>query len=131
MPTRSRSGISLLEAVVAVAIVGMTSISALEAVGSGMRTAEKARRAAEAEALATSRLDFMTLMTDRELQALPDSVAKGTFPEPLEEYSWTTTSKADADQAGIYSVHVTITWPNGSYTVPTYLYRRPPLVTRR
>jgi hypothetical protein len=50
---RRRSGISLLEAVVAVAIVGMTSIGALEAVGSDMRTAEKAKRAAEAEALAS------------------------------------------------------------------------------
>ena len=115
----------------AVAIVGMTSISALEAVGSGMRTAEKARRAAEAEVLATSRLDFMALLTDRELQALPDSVAKGTFPKPLDEYSWTTTATANADQAGLYSVHVTVQWANGSYTVPTYLYRRPPLATRR
>jgi len=41
----NRPGISLLEAVVAIAIVGMTSVSALEAVGGEMRTAERARRA--------------------------------------------------------------------------------------
>ncbi len=30
-----------------------------------------------------------------ELQALPDSVAKGKFPTPLDEYSWKTTSASD------------------------------------
>ena len=126
-----RSGLSLLEAVVSVAIVGITAVSALEAVGSQMRTAETARRNTEAAALATSRLDFMELMSDRELQALPDSVSKGEFPPPLDEYSWTTTSDPYSDQAGVYDVRVTIAWPNGSYALKTYLYRRPPLVTRR
>ena len=39
-------------------------------------------------------------MTDRELQALPDSVAKGKFDKPLDEYSWKTTSAPSRDQAG-------------------------------
>lgn len=128
---RRRSGISLLEAVVAVAIVGITSVGALEAVGGGMRTAEKAKRAAEAEALATARLDFMDLLSDRELQALPDSVDKGKFSAPLEEYTWTTTSTPVADQAGLYTIRITIAWPTGSYAVKTYAYRRPQVVTRR
>ena len=114
---RRRSGISLLEAVVAIAIVGVTSVGALEAVGGDMRTAEKARRAAEVEALATSRLDFMDLLTDRELQDLPDSVQEGKVLEPLEEYTWKTTATPVADQAGFYDMRITIAWPTGSYTV--------------
>jgi type II secretory pathway pseudopilin PulG len=128
---RNRAGISLLEAVAAIAIVGITSVSALEAVGSNMRTAEKARRALEAEALATSRLDFMDLLTDRELQALPDTVESGKFPKPLDEYSWKTTASPLAEQPGVYDVRITVEWPTGSYVVRTYQYRRPPLVTRR
>jgi type II secretory pathway pseudopilin PulG len=124
-------GVSLMEAVVAVAIVGMTALSALESVGSGMRTAEKSKRAIEAEALASSRLDYMELMTDRELQALPDSVETGKFPAPLDEYAWKTTSTPVEEQAGVYDVRVIVTWPTGSYTLKTYLYRQPPLVTRR
>jgi type II secretory pathway pseudopilin PulG len=132
VPTRSnRPGISLLEAVAAIAIVGLTAVSALESVGGNMRTAEKAKHAAEAEALATSRLDFMDLLNDRELQALPDTVEKGTFPPPLNQYSWKTTSTPVAEQAGVYDVRITIEWPTGSYLVRTYAYRRPPLVTRR
>jgi type II secretory pathway pseudopilin PulG len=127
---RTRFGISLLEAVAAIAIVGLTAVSALESVGGDMRTAEKAKRATEAEALATSRLDFMDLLNDRELQALPDTVEKGTFPAPLNQYTWKTTSTPVSEQAGVYDIRITIEWPTGSYAVRTYAYRRPPLVTR-
>ena len=125
------TGISLMEAVVAITIVGLTSVSALEAVGGDMRTAERARRAIEIEALASSRLEFMDLMNDRELQALPDSVESGKFLPPLDEYSWKTTSTPVADLAGVYDVRVTIDWPTGSYVVKTYQYRQPVIVTRR
>ena len=128
---KPRPGISLLEAVVAIAIVGMTAVSALEAAGGDMRAAERSRRAIEAEALATSRLDFMDLLTDRELQALPDSVEKGKFDAPLDEYSWKTTSTPLSDQAGVYTIRVTVEWPSGSYTLRSYAYRTPPFATRR
>jgi type II secretory pathway pseudopilin PulG len=127
----AREGFSLLEAVAAIAIVGLTSVSALEAVGSDMRTAEKARRALETEALATSRMDFMNLLTDRELQALPDSVESGKFDKPLDEYTWKTSSTPLADQAGVYDIRITVEWPTGSYVIRTYQYRRPALATRQ
>jgi len=124
-------GITLLEAVVAIAIVGITSVAALEASAGEMRTAERSRRALEVEALATSRLDFMELLNDRELEALPDSVENGKFVPPLNEYTWKTTSTPVSQQAGLYDVRITIHWPAGSYTLKTYLYRTPRLVTRR
>jgi type II secretory pathway pseudopilin PulG len=127
---RPRRGITLLEAVVAIAIVGMTSVAALESVGGEMRTAERARRAIEVEALATSRLEFMDLLTDRELLSLPDSVERGAFAAPLDEYSWKTTSAPLSEQPGVYDVRVTVAWPGGSYLLRTYVYRTPPLATR-
>ena len=122
---------SLFEAVAAVAIVGVTSVSALSAVGAEMRTAERARRALEVEALATSRMDFMTLLNDRELQNLPDSVAKGKFDAPLDGYTWDATSSPVAEQGGVYAVRVNVVWASGSYTLRTYFYRRPPLAPAR
>jgi len=127
----SRRGITLFEAVAAVAIVGVTSVSALSAVGAEMRTAERARRALEVEALATQRLDFMNLLNDRELQNLPDSVSKGKFDPPLDGYTWQSTSGPVSTQGGVYDVHVTVSWKDGSYALRTYLYRRPPLATVR
>ena len=103
---RARRGISLFEAVAAVAIVGVTATAALGAVGAEMRTAQRARRAIEAEALATARLDFVSLMSAQQLTNLPDSVAKGTFDAPLQGYSWLTTAAPLAEQNGVYDVRV-------------------------
>ena len=125
------AGISLFEAVVAIAIVGLTAVAALEASAGEMRTAERAKHALEVEALATSRLDFMELLSERELQALPDSVESGKFDKPFDEYTWKTTSSPHSNQAGVFDVRVTVTWADGSYEVKSYLYRTPPLVTRR
>lgn len=122
-------GITLFESVAALTIVGITAVSALAAVGAELHTAERARRAIEAEALVTQRLDVMNLLTDQELQSLPDSVKAGTFDPPLDEYRWETSSAALTDQAGVYDVAVTIDWPGDAYTVHTWLYRRPPLAT--
>jgi len=125
MRSRVRSGISLFEAVAAMAIVGVISVSALSAAGGEMRAAERARRALEVEALATARLDFLALMNDQQLQNLPDSVAKGVFDPPLDAYKWTTTATPLSTQAGVYDVRVDITWKNGAYALHSYIYRRP------
>jgi len=129
MLRRGRRGITLFEAVAAVAIVGVTAVSALSAVGGEMRTAARAQRALEVEALATSRLDFLALMSDQQLQNLPDSVAKGTFDPPLNGYKWVTTATPLATQAGIYDIRIQVDWKDGSYALRSYVYRRPPLAT--
>ena len=128
---RARRGITLLEAVAAIAIVGTTSAAALEAAGGEMRTAERARRAIEVEELATSRLEFMNLLNNTELQSLPDSVSSGKFPAPFDQYTWTTTSTPVSDPNGVYDIHITVNWNSGSYMLRTYRYITPPLATRQ
>ena len=129
MPATDRRGITLFETVVALTIVSITAISALAAVASELRTAERARRAMETEVLANVRLDVLNLLTDQELQALPDSVKKGTFDPPLNEYGWETAAGAVTGQAGVYDLTLAITWPRNSYTVHSAQYRRPPVTT--
>src|ERR1019366_5679523 len=127
MPATDRRGITLFETVAALAIVSMTAVSAVAAVGGELRTAERARRAIEADVLAKARLDFMNLMSDQDLQAIPDSVKKGRFDPPLNEYSWETAVSTVAGEAGVYDVTIAIAWPKNSYTVRSAQYRRPPL----
>lgn len=122
---RLRRGVSLLEAVAAMAIIGVTAASALAAVGREMKTAERARMALQVEALATQRLDYMALLSDRELQSLPDSVADGEFAEPLEQFTWKTTVKPVSEQPGLYDVQVDVIWAEGKYGLHSKLYRRP------
>jgi type II secretory pathway pseudopilin PulG len=131
MRLRARRGITLFESVAALTIVGLVAISALEAVGAEMRTAERARRALEVEALATQRLDALELLNDQELQAIPDSVASGTFDAPMDEYSWTIASEPVTEQPGVYDVALTIDWERGSYPIRTKMYRRPRLLQAR
>jgi type II secretory pathway pseudopilin PulG len=130
---RARRGVSLLEAIAALAIVGITAISALATVGAEMKTAERARRAIIVEALATERQSFVGLLTDRDLLNLPDSVAKGQFDPPMDEYKWSTTATPSSSYAGLYDVTVAITWPEGagigSYATTASQYRRPVTTT--
>ena len=95
-----------------------------------MRTAARARRAIEVEALATQRLDFLALLNNNELLNLPDSVSKGQFDKPLDAYHWTTTTTSRTDVNGVYDVVVGVTWPDGSYALHSALFRRPPTATR-
>ena len=131
MRSRARSGITLFESVAALTIVGLVAISALEAVGAEMRTAERARRALEVEALATQRLDAIEMLNDQELQAIPDSVATGKFDAPMDEYSWAIESQPVSEQPGVYDVALTINWESGSYPIRTKMYRRPRLIQAR
>lgn len=125
-----RSGVTLFEAIAAMAMVGMVAIAALEVVGTEMRTAERARRAVEAATLAQNRVDWLDFLNETALRALPDTVKEGTFPEPLDEYAWETTATPVGTQAGVYDVSVRVTWPNGgAFAVRTYVYRRPLLTT--
>lgn len=128
---RARRGISLFEAVAALAIVGVTAVSALSAVAAELRAAERARRLLEVESLSTERFVFLHLLADRDFQALPDSVAQGQFDPPLDEYKWETTVTPSSEYAGLYDVRVKILWADGEFTASSAQYRRPPIATQR
>lgn len=119
-----------METVVALAIIGMMSIGTLGAVSADLRTADRARRGLEASVLATERVRELDLLTELELEALPDSVAKGTFPAPLDDYAWTTAVSNRSTEQGVHDVTVTVTWPDGSYTLNTAIFRRPTILTQ-
>src|SRR3954468_16103029 len=130
MRSRARLGITLFESVAALTIVGLVAISALEAVGAEMRTAERARGGVGVEGVGTQGLDALELLNDQELQAIPDSVAAGKFDAPLDEYSWSIASSPVPEQPGVYDIVMAINWENGTYPIRTKMYRRPRLLQR-
>lgn len=123
MSRSDRAGFTVLEAAIAVMIVGLAAVAVLSSFGTTLRTATRARQALEAEALATDRLSRATLLERDELQHLPDSVASGRFAAPFETYAWHTTARELRDEPGLFDIGVEISWAEGRYALPTRLYR--------
>ncbi len=123
---RTRAGFTLLEAAIALVIVGMAAVAVLSSFGTTLRTSARARRALEAEALAGQRLAFASLLSNAELSHLPDSVARGRFAAPFEGYGWLTTAKELRGDDALFDVSVEVTWEDGRFALPTRLYRPPP-----
>jgi prepilin-type N-terminal cleavage/methylation domain-containing protein len=123
MPKHGSRGFTLLEAVAALAILGLAGVAALEAIGGELRTADRARTAAIESALAQDRLAVLTLLPLRELQPLADSVAGGTFPGPFEDYEWTATVRPRFGERDLYDVTVEVFNQTTRYDIATRLYR--------
>jgi type II secretory pathway pseudopilin PulG len=128
-PPRARRGVSLLEAVAALAIVGATSASILATTGAGVRAAERAQRAHEASALADETMARIALLSDEALRVLPDSLSGGTFAAPFDEYGWQASVQGDGQYAGLFTVHVSVQWEGGVHSTTSALYRRPAVRT--
>lgn len=128
MSRRAEAGFTILEAVIALAIVGLAGVSALEAVGGELRTADRAIEAYTVAALAQDRLAMVSLVSPRAMSPFPDSLARGTFGEPFERFRWTAKVEPVSGARELYDVTVTITGGGGrpDYTLATRLYRPVP-----
>ena len=123
MRSLGEGGFTLLEALIAVVIVGLAAAAALETVGAELRTATRARHALHASALAEHRLETIRVLPVPELRSLPDSVRRGTFAAPLERYGWTAAVREVAGEPGLYDAEVVVRWEGGSFPLQTRLYR--------
>jgi len=116
-------GFTVLEALVAVTIVGMTAVASLATFGRQLQAGARAEAALEAEALADEQLARLRLLPVVALQALPDSLRSGTFPPPFERYRWTSTIRARLHEADLHEATATVRWDGGEFAVSTRLYR--------
>ena len=123
----ARPGFTLLEAIVAMTIISLVAVATLAEVGAQLRSTDHAKRTTEAVALAEDRLANIRVLSAADLQSLPDSVAGGRFPPPLDSYVWHTTVQPFADQTGLNVVTVQIEWPGGAYTLTSRIYQALPV----
>lgn len=118
-----RDGFTLLEAVVALAIISTVAVGALGAVGADVRSAARARPVLEAAALAEDRMEAVRLLDPGGLRPLPDSLRNGTFEPPFDGYGWRTVVRPAMDGSGLYDVEITVEWSGGTYPLGARLYR--------
>ena len=120
----AQGGFTLLEAVVALAIVSIVAIASLGSLRTELATADRANRAYVLNALAADRMSFMKILDRDELAFLPDSVRGGTFQPPYMDHRWEATSREVPDAAGLFDISVTVASADDEFSVSSRLYRR-------
>lgn len=112
----------MLEAIVAVAIVGLVCVSVLGAFGGALRADVTAADRLSLASLAVERLAAVDI-EPASLQRLPDSLARGTFAPPYASATWETETRRVDQVAGLYDVVVRVREGTDVYTLRTRRYR--------
>jgi type II secretory pathway pseudopilin PulG len=123
MLTTPRRGFVLLEAVVALAILGVASIVLLQVRAQQMRVASQARELLTAQALAEDRLGALRLLNHVLLEDPPDSLMRGVFPPPFETFSWSAEVELIEDEYDLFGLEVVVEGPDERFPLRTLVHR--------
>ncbi len=131
MRRRKRDGFTILEAAVALAIIGVTAVGVLAAFGGDLRGASTTRDALTASSLAQEQLARVEILPAAALAALPDSLAYGAFAAPFDRYHFAAATRVVPGDRDLYDVSVTVEWPDGRTELRSRRFRPPSAVAFR
>ena len=123
MMLQRRNGFVLLEAVVALAILGMASIVLLQVRAQQIRVAVQARELLTAQALAEDRISAIRMLDYELLAEPPDSLMAGSFPPPFEAFSWNASVALMEDEYDLFGVEVEVLGPAERFPLRTLMHR--------
>jgi prepilin-type N-terminal cleavage/methylation domain-containing protein len=127
--SEARRGFVLLEAVVALAIIGLVAVALLSTTSSQLRTASKAGVLLTARSLAEDRVAAIRFLNYDDLSDLPDSLAEGRFPPPFDEFEWTAVVEEMEDEYDLFGAEVVITGRGESFPLRTLVHAPRPVLT--
>ncbi|CAN5691923.1 hypothetical protein BH23GEM11_BH23GEM11_18830 [soil metagenome] len=122
---RDRRGILLLEALVALAIVGIVAVALLGATGGQVRAADRGTGMLVASALAQDRATTFRILDHDELRRPPDSLMAGDFPEPLDAFGWAATLEPVEGEYDLFALEVVVEGRGVRFPLQTLLHRAP------
>ena len=120
---KAAAGFVLLEAVVALAILGVASIALLQVRSQQIRVASQARELLTAQALAEDRVSAIRLLNYELLADPPDSLMEGVFPVPFQSFSWTAEVALIEDEYDLFGVEVVVLGPVERFPIRTLMHR--------
>jgi hypothetical protein len=123
---RARAGFVLLEAVVALAVIGLVAVALLATTAAQVRTADKAQLLLTARALAEERLATLRSLDYYGLADVPDSLAAGTFPPPFEAYTWRAEIAPVDGEYDLFTVAVVVEVAQETFPLSTLLHEPDP-----
>ena len=118
----------MLEAIVALAIVGLVCVGVLGAFGAAIRADITAADRLPLASLAVERMTAVDLATGS-LVRLADSVAHGTFAPPYGSVTWQVEAQRVSQTDGLYDVTVRVRDASDVFTLRSRRYRPPDAVT--
>lgn len=124
-----RSGFVLMEALVALAIVGVMAVALLGATSTQLRTAGKAATLLTARSLAEERMAVLRSLEYDGLSAPPDSILAGTFGDPFTDYSWRAEITPVEDEYDLFTAAVVVSAHDDEFTLRTLLHEPQPQIT--
>ena len=130
MSSRVRRGFVLLEAVVALLIIGLATAAALELFSAHLRAAARQPALVTAAALAQDRMAAVRLLPPEGMRRLADSLARGQFGAPFADYRWRAATVRQRGQ-NLYDIRVDVFWRDGSYTLASSASVRPNVTVRQ
>lgn len=113
-----RSGFTLLEAMVALAVSGLILLTSFEVVGANLRSSREAAHSEEAAVLIEDLFSRTALLSASELLSNPSDLT-GTFERPMEMYRWTVEPRPVVDNPDLVEVLMTVSWDGGSIAAET------------
>jgi len=122
MRSRARVGFTLLEAIVALAIVSIVSIGVLAAEGTALRAESIANVRLPLAALAQDRMTAVDLFDGR-LDDLPDSIADGTVTTSLAAAHWHVRTAPERSARGLWTVTIVVRSGADSVLLTSRRYR--------
>jgi type II secretory pathway pseudopilin PulG len=126
--TERPGGFVLMEAVIALAIISLFAVALLSTVGAQVRAADRGNVLLVERALAEDRLMALQLQDYDRLIDLPDSLAKGTFPEPFQDFTWSATATPVKDEYDLFDATVTVSGRGYSLPLQTLVHRARPVL---
>ena len=125
----ARRGFTMLEAIIALAIVALVCVGVLGAYGSAIRADVTAVDRLPLAALAVERLAQVDIESG-DLSHLPDSLARGVFAAPYAGATWEVETRRVTESDGLFDVAVRVRDGNDQLTLRTRRYRAPVTVVR-
>jgi hypothetical protein len=129
MKRRVCQGFVLLEAVVALAILGVASIVLLQVRAQQISVAIQARELLTAQALAEDRISTIRMLDYYLLSEPPDSLLEGVFPEPFQDFGWTAQIALIEDEYDLFGVEVEVLGPAERFPLRTLVHRPRPILS--
>ena len=126
-PSGAERGFTLIEALVALALFGLTALAALEAASASLRAQADHERRREQASLAEAKLSEILLWPVDSLTAWTGERA-GVLVLDGRRYVWRARARPEA--ADLWHVSVEVRGAGGTFTLETRAYRRPPAGSR-